>query len=55
MSYGTNRDEFVNESKQPGEYEVEFDANDFGLTSGVYFYQLKIGKFTATKKLVYLR
>jgi len=45
----------VNEPKQAGEYEVEFDANQYNLTSGVYFYQLKSGNYTATKKFVYLR
>ncbi|MCW8809363.1 MAG: T9SS type A sorting domain-containing protein [Ignavibacteriaceae bacterium] len=31
----------VNEEKSTGEYEVEFDAT--GLSSGVYFYQLRVG------------
>ncbi len=45
----------VNKPKQTGEYEVEFNASKYGLSSGVYFYQLKAGEFTAMKKLVYLR
>ena len=43
----------VNEEKPAGEYEVEFDAS--GLTSGIYFYQLKAGSFIQTKKMVYLK
>ncbi len=43
----------VNEEKQPGVYEVEF--NSTGLSSGIYFYQLKGGSFTDTKKLMLLR
>jgi len=45
----------VNESKSSGEYEVEFNADKYGLSSGVYFYQLNSGNYTATKKFVYLR
>ncbi len=43
----------VNEEKQPGEYEVEFNAAN--LPSGVYFYQLKAGSYTATKKFLLLK
>jgi hypothetical protein len=43
----------VNEEKTAGSYEVEFSAK--GLTSGIYFYQLKAGSFTETKKMILLR
>lgn len=39
----------VNEHKAPGVYEVEF--NGAGLSSGVYFYKITTGNFTAVKKL----
>jgi hypothetical protein len=42
----------VNEPKQAGEYEIEFNASKYGLTSGIYFYQLRSGTFTSTKKFV---
>ncbi|MCX8011253.1 MAG: T9SS type A sorting domain-containing protein, partial [Ignavibacteria bacterium] len=45
----------LNEQKQPGEYEIEFDASKYVLSSGVYLYRLTAGSFTATKKFVYLR
>lgn len=43
----------VNEEKPSGEYDVQF--NGTGLTSGVYFYQLKAGNYIETKKMVLLR
>ncbi len=43
----------VNESKQPGEYEVEFNASS--LSSGIYFYQLSAGDFIQTKKMLLLK
>ena len=47
----------VNEEKQTGKYEVEFNANL--LTSGVYFYKLFVtsnkGYFTNTKKMILLK
>jgi hypothetical protein len=43
----------VNEEKQPGVYEVEFDSE--GLSSGIYFYQLRTGNFTQVKKMILLR
>jgi len=43
----------VNEEKQPGVYEVEFDASN--LSSGIYFYQLKAGNFIDTKKMILMK
>ncbi|MBT8387941.1 MAG: T9SS type A sorting domain-containing protein, partial [Ignavibacteria bacterium] len=43
----------VNEVKPTGVYEVEFDAA--GLTSGIYFYQLKAGNYLETKKMVLIK
>jgi len=36
-----------------GEHEVVFDAT--GLASGAYFYKLRAGDFTETKKLLLVR
>jgi photosystem II stability/assembly factor-like uncharacterized protein len=43
----------VNEEKQPGVYEVEFDGSQ--LSSGIYFYTLTSGNFSASKKLILLK
>jgi hypothetical protein len=43
----------VNEVKQPGTYEVTWDAG--GFSSGVYLYRLQAGGYVETKKLVLLR
>jgi hypothetical protein len=46
----------VNEEKQPGVYEVEFGnvgtSRDLSLPSGVYFYELKVGNFRDTNKMI---
>jgi hypothetical protein len=43
----------VNEEKQPGIYEIEFNATE--LSSGIYFYQLKAGSFSSIKKMVLMQ
>ena len=43
----------VNEEKPVGEYEVNFSGD--GLTSGIYFYQLRAGNFIQTKKMILLK
>jgi photosystem II stability/assembly factor-like uncharacterized protein len=50
----------VNEEKPAGEYEVKFNAtshsgNVRNLPSGIYFYQLKAGQYSQTKKMVLLQ
>jgi hypothetical protein len=43
----------VNEEKQPGVYEVEFDGSK--LASGIYFYKLQSERYSSTKKMIYLK
>ena len=43
----------VNGVEEPGEHSVRFDGS--GLTSGVYFYQMRAGGYMATKRLLLLR
>ena len=43
----------VDEQKSPGTYEIKFNGSDY--TSGIYFYKLKAGIFSETKKLVLMK
>jgi hypothetical protein len=43
----------VNEQKPAGNYTVQWNAA--GLPSGIYFYKLQAGTYTATKKLVVIK
>jgi len=43
----------IDEYRTAGNYEVEYDASN--LASGIYFYQLKVGEFISTKKMVLIR
>jgi hypothetical protein len=44
----------IEEVRPAGIYKIEFEADNYNLTSGVYFYQLKSGNFTSTKKFILL-
>jgi ligand-binding sensor domain-containing protein len=43
----------VNEAKEPGEYEIDFNGSK--LSSGVYFYTLRSGSFYDTKKFILMK
>lgn len=43
----------VDEVKQPGQYQVSFDAVNFA--SGIYFYKMNAGEFTSVKKMSFLK
>jgi Secretion system C-terminal sorting domain len=47
----------VNEEKQPGTYEVEFNTSSIKHlpSSGIYFYQLRAGDYIETKKMVLIK
>ena len=43
----------VNESQEAGQHKITFDASP--LPSGIYFYRLKAGEFTDTKKMIFMK
>ncbi len=43
----------VNEDQPAGEYEVALDGSK--LSSGIYFYQLKVGNFINTRKMILMK
>ncbi|UCE17139.1 MAG: T9SS type A sorting domain-containing protein [Gemmatimonadota bacterium] len=43
----------VDEVKEPGHYSVDWDASE--MASGVYFYRLEAGDFSATKRMVLMK
>ena len=43
----------VNEQLKPGTYEVDWDGS--GFTSGVYFYTMRTGSYTETKKMLMIK
>lgn len=45
----------VKDEQLPGEYKIGFDADQYKLTSGVYFYKLTIGGKSEVKKMILLR
>ena len=49
-SFGNEVSRLVNEYQSTGKYTVLFSVED--LSSGIYFYRLQAGSFSATKKLI---
>lgn len=43
----------VNEKKEVGVYNIDFDASN--LSSGIYFYRIESGDFTAVKKMMLIK
>ncbi|WP_337873397.1 T9SS type A sorting domain-containing protein [Ignavibacterium sp.] len=52
-SLGEEVAELINETKQAGNYEMNF--NSVGLASGIYFYRIQAGSFIQTKKMTLLK
>ncbi len=41
--------------KDAGEYKTQFSINNSQLSSGIYFYKIKVGDFIETKKMILLK
>jgi hypothetical protein len=50
---GKEIEKLVNEKQSPGTYEINFDGSN--LSNGIYFYTLRSGDFTDTKKMVLMK
>jgi len=50
---GEELNTLINEYKQAGTYEVEFNANN--LPSGIYYYRMISGSYSESKKMILLR
>ncbi|HPI38568.1 MAG TPA: family 10 glycosylhydrolase [Ignavibacteriaceae bacterium] len=50
---GNEITKLVNEVKEPGTYNVEWNAA--GISSGIYFYRIQSGNFSSVKKLVIMK
>jgi hypothetical protein len=45
----------INRELSPGKYNITYSVSDNALASGVYYYTLRSGEFTKTKKMVVLK
>lgn len=52
-SLGSEVATLVNETKSAGTYEVDFNASD--LSSGIYYYTLTAGNYSATNKMILIK
>jgi hypothetical protein len=43
----------VNETKDPGSYDVYFNGSE--QPSGIYFYRIQTGSFSETRKMILLK
>lgn len=52
---GKEISEVLNSYKSAGRYSIEFNAQNYKLASGIYFYTLRAGDILITKKMIYIK
>ena len=52
---GKEIDILVDKYQNPGVYYVTFDASNYELSSGIYFYKISTGEATEIKKMIYAK
>lgn len=45
----------INDEKEAGTHKISFNADDFGISSGVYFYRLIADKLSETRSMILLK
>ena len=45
----------LNQNKNPGKYNIAFDAGVYNISSGIYFYTLQTENFADTKKMILVK
>jgi gluconolactonase len=45
----------INEYEISGDYNIQFIASEFHISSGIYFYSLTCGSYSTAKKMIYLK
>ena len=55
MLLGTEVATLLNEKQDRGNYDYQFSTENYQLSSGIYFYTVTAGKFSETKRMMFLK
>lgn len=47
--------DLVNKLQDAGSYEVNFSAENYGLSSGIYFYKFETGEYSSAKSMILIK
>jgi hypothetical protein len=54
-SLGEELATLINENMEAGNYDINLSADEYGMTSGIYFYTLQSGSSQITKKMILMK